>query len=180
MRYPDGQEDISSCSTRRLVLLSTKKTCASRSTSRHWRHVLHLDKKTCLLVQQEGMSSSSTRRHVFLLNKKTRCLVEQEDMSFLLDKNTCLLVEQENMPTCFTRRHVFLLDKRKRRLVHGPCNSWIREGRTGMGGGVCFAYETRDWHLFLKGTCYPCCHLFIRWTTIQHVEFQSNTLKLWC
>ena len=43
----------------------------SRSGPR--RHEVLLNKKSCLLVQQEGVASSSTRRHVFLLNK-TRCL----------------------------------------------------------------------------------------------------------
>ena len=38
-------------------------------------------KKTCLLVEQEDMSSCLTRRHVFLLNEKTGLLIEQEDMS---------------------------------------------------------------------------------------------------
>ena len=44
-----------------------------------------LNKKTCLPVKQEDMSSCSTRRHVFLVNKKT-----------------CLLVQREDMPSCLT------------------------------------------------------------------------------
>ena len=52
------------------------------------------NKKTCLLVEQEDMSSCWTRRHVYLPNKKT-----------------CLLVGQEHMSSCRTRRHVFLCSK---------------------------------------------------------------------
>ena len=37
--------------------------------------------KTCLLVEQEDMSSCRTRRRVFLFNKKTCILVKQGDMS---------------------------------------------------------------------------------------------------
>ena len=50
----------------------------SKAESR--RHVFLLNKKICLLVEQEDTSSCRTRRHVFLLNKNTRLLVEQEDM----------------------------------------------------------------------------------------------------
>ena len=56
-------------------------------------------------VQQEDMSSCSTRRFVFLFNKKIRLLVQPEDVSscsarirvFLFNKNICLRVGQECM-----------------------------------------------------------------------------------
>ena len=67
--------DMSSCSTRRHVLLLHKKTCLlvpqeDMSSCSTRIHVL-FNRKTCLLAQQEDMSSCSTRRHVFLFNKKT-------------------------------------------------------------------------------------------------------------
>ena len=40
------------------------------------------------------MSSCSTRGHVMLLNKKTCLLVEQQETSSCFDKRTCLLVEK--------------------------------------------------------------------------------------
>jgi len=74
------------------------------------RHVLH----TCLLVQQQDMSSCSTRRRAFLLSKKTCPLVQQEDMpSLLLNRKTCLLVKQEDMSVFLSnRRDVFLFNKK--------------------------------------------------------------------
>ena len=48
-------------------------------------HVSLLKKRTCLLVEQEHMSSCWTRRHVFLFNQKH---------VFLLNKKTCLLVKE--------------------------------------------------------------------------------------
>ena len=73
----------------------------------------HFSRCTCLkgflsellFVEQEDMSSCSTRRHFFLLNKKTCLLVEPEDISscrtgrhvYLLNKKTCLPVPREDM-----------------------------------------------------------------------------------
>ena len=62
------------------------------------------DKKACLLVRREDISSCRTRRRDCLSNKKTCPLVEQEDMSscrprrhaFLSNKKTCLPFEQED------------------------------------------------------------------------------------
>ena len=45
------------------------------------RHVLLLNKNTCLLVEQEDMSTCSARGHVFSFNKKTCLPVQQEDTS---------------------------------------------------------------------------------------------------
>ena len=66
-----------------------------------------LNKRTCLLVQQEDVPSCSA-----MFNKKTRLLVRQEDMS-----KTCSLVEQEDMSSCWTRRHVFLFNRKISPLV---------------------------------------------------------------
>ena len=76
---------MSSCWTRRHVLLCSKRTCLrvqheDVSSCRTRRHVFLFNKKICLLVQQEDMSSCSTRRQVFLFNKKTCPLAQQEDM----------------------------------------------------------------------------------------------------
>ena len=49
------------------------------------RHVFFLNGKTCLLVEQDDMSSCSTRSHVFLFNRR-RCPLVQKD--------TCLLVQR--------------------------------------------------------------------------------------
>ena len=88
------------------------------------RHVFLFNKKICLLVQQEDMSSWSTRRRVFLLNKKTCFLVEPEGTSScstgrhvcMFNRKTCLLAqqedEQEDMSSCRTRRPVFLSNKK--------------------------------------------------------------------
>jgi len=87
---------------------------SSRSTR---RRVFLCNKKTCLLVEQEGMSSCATRRHVFLCHKETCLLVAREDMFscctrrhvFLLRRTACVLVAQDDMHSCETRRHVFSL-----------------------------------------------------------------------
>jgi len=50
-----GQEDMTSCLTRRHVFLFNKKTSVR----------VEQEEKTCLLVQQEDISSCSTKRHVF-------------------------------------------------------------------------------------------------------------------
>ena len=125
------QEDICSCSARRLVPREDMSSCPTR------RHMFLLNRQTCLLVEPEDVSSCWTRRHVSLLNKKTRLLVGQQDnvMSlgwtrrhvsllkggrvFLSHKKTCLLVEQEDMSPCETRRPVLLLTKRTC-LQHRP------------------------------------------------------------
>ena len=52
------------------------------------KHAFLLKKRTCLLVEQEHMSSCLTGRHVFLLNKKHL---------FLLNKKTCLLVKEYHL-----------------------------------------------------------------------------------
>ena len=70
-------EDLSSCGTR--------------------RHVLLFNKKICLPAQEEDMSWS-TRTHVFLSNKTT-CLQHV----FLLDNKACLLFQQEVMSCCWER-----------------------------------------------------------------------------
>ena len=78
-------------------------------------HVILLNNKTCLLVEQEDMPSCSTGRRVFLFDRKTCLLVRQEDLYacstrrpvFLHNKMTCLLVRLEDMSSCVTGRHVF-------------------------------------------------------------------------
>ena len=85
-------------------------------------HAFLLDRRTCLLVEQEDivqqgeMSSCSIRRLVFWSNKKTCLLVLQKDVSscstrrrvFLSHRRACLLVEQEDTFSCSAGRHVFL------------------------------------------------------------------------
>ena len=93
------------CSVLHHVFVLNRKTCIlvqQEDRSSWWarRHVLVLSKNACILVRQENMSSCLTRRHVFLRGKNTCPLAQQEDIVFLLDKGTCLLV--------WTRRHVFL------------------------------------------------------------------------
>ena len=73
---------------RSFAFLPSKKTSPS---VRQKDIVLSLNKKTCLLVQQEGISSCGARRRVFLFNTKT-----------------CLLVEEDNVSSCEARRHVLL------------------------------------------------------------------------
>jgi len=111
------QEDTPSCSTRRHVFCRTGK------------HVCLLNKRTCLLVQQED--ASLCWAGVFLLNKNTCLSFEQEDMSscwtgrqedisswwtrtlvfqMIPNKKTCLLVEQEDVSSCRTRWHVLLFN----------------------------------------------------------------------
>ena len=123
---------MSSCGTRRHVLLLTKKTCLLDEQV-DMSCCLRLNKKTDLLVQHEDLYYClsrtpvfvSTRRHIFLSNKRTCLLVRHEDMSscwtrghvFLLDKKICLLGQQEDMFPCWTGRHVLLFNKKTCQLV---------------------------------------------------------------
>jgi len=50
--------------------------------------VFLLNKKTCLLVQQDDTSSLSTTIHVFLLNKKT-CILAHMDTEWVVLKINC-------------------------------------------------------------------------------------------
>ena len=90
----------------------------SSSSSPTRRHVLLFNQKTRLRVQQEvhveqeDMSSCPTRRHV----KKTCLLVQQEDMSSV-EKEDMSSVEQEDMSSCSRRGHAFLFHKKTCLLV---------------------------------------------------------------
>ena len=71
------------------------------------------DKKACLLVEQE-----EHRRHVLLFNKKTIKHI------FLLRERTCLVVAQEDMSSCGTRTSVFLFNEKTcRARPSGVCLS---------------------------------------------------------
>ena len=78
--------------------------------------VFLLDKNPCLLVQQETMSSCSTRGPIFLFNNKTCLPVQKEDVSsslarslvFLFNMRIVFLFNKENYPTCWTIGSVFL------------------------------------------------------------------------
>ena len=98
---------MSSCSTRRHDFLSNK--------------------KKCLLVQQQDVSSCSTR---CLFNKRTLLLVEQEDMSSSSTKKMWLLVQQGDMSSCATRSHA-ILPKKTCLPVHaaGYQQIWMRPSR---------------------------------------------------
>ena len=77
--------------------------------------VFLLNKTTCVLVEQDNMSSCWARTHVFLLSKSTCLLVEQQDMSSCSTRRHVLLL---NRKTCSTRRrHLFL--QKKTCLVYG-------------------------------------------------------------
>ena len=78
---------MSFCSTRRHVFLFT---CSTRR-----RHVFLLNRKTCLLAQEEDMSSCSKGRHVLLFNKKSLCPAGRNVLSS--NKKTCLIVSQEDI-----------------------------------------------------------------------------------
>ena len=128
------------------------------------RHVFLFDKKTRLAIQQEDLSSCSTKRHVFLferkhvflldrkarplVHKKTCLLAEQEDLSFLLfNKKTCLLVGQD----VSTTRHVFLLTKKtfqaSRRHPEGTQETPRKPGTTWRQHGcfhVCVFFGQSD------------------------------------
>jgi hypothetical protein len=58
-----------------------------------------LNERTCAFVQQEDMSSYSTRSHVFLSNSTH---------VFLLKDNTSRVAEREHMSACRARSHVLL------------------------------------------------------------------------
>lgn len=76
--------------------------CAGRRVSDQQVNMyLCYNLKTCLPLEQEGLSSRWLNRHVLLANKKT-CL---------LNKKRCLLVQPENMSSGGTRRHAFLFKK---------------------------------------------------------------------
>ena len=52
-----------------------------------------------ILVQQEDVSPRLNKKTCLLAQQEARPLGREEEMSFLLfDKNTCLPVEQEDMP----------------------------------------------------------------------------------
>ena len=97
-----------SCSTRRRVFLSNKKTCllvqqADMFSSATRRHVLSLNKRTFSsttrrhVVFFNNMTSSSAARHVFFFNKKT---------CFFFNKKTCVLLQREHMFS-FSIRNLF-------------------------------------------------------------------------
>jgi len=56
------------------------------------------DKMTCLLVEQNDMSSSGTSRQVLFVEHEGMSFVEQGDM--VSCSTTDLLVEQEDMSAC--------------------------------------------------------------------------------
>ena len=83
------------------------------------------EKKTCLLVTQEDMSSCDTKRHVFLWhNNRCRLLTPEEMFScdtrtnvFLRHKKTLPLVSLEDISSCVAGRHFFLCHKKTFLLV---------------------------------------------------------------
>jgi hypothetical protein len=85
-RHACQQELMSSMSTRRCAFLGNQKTlvrfgqedtycCSTR------RHVVVLHRGTCLLVEQNALSSWWTRRDAFLLSRNVCTLGQQDDMS---------------------------------------------------------------------------------------------------
>ena len=81
---------------RRHVFLFIKNTCIERipvqqEVMSNTCHDILLDKKMCLVVEQEDISSCSARRHVFLFSKIH---------VFLFNTKTCLRVQQEDMSPC--------------------------------------------------------------------------------
>ena len=68
-----------------------------------------LRKKTCLLAQEEAVSSSPTRRQVSLFNTKTCLCIEPENIAFCWARRQCHLGRHEDPSSWWTRRHVFLL-----------------------------------------------------------------------
>ena len=77
-----------SCSARRHVFLlnENKQKQMSFVEQEDRRHAFLLNEKTCLLVEQEGMSSCGARRHVLLFSRRRHV--------FLFHKEACLLVQQ--------------------------------------------------------------------------------------
>ena len=67
--------------------------------------------KTCLLAEQEDMSSLLTARHVFSFNKKTGLVVQPADMSSCCDMSSCpfgyRLCSSENIPFGVSRGNAF-------------------------------------------------------------------------
>ena len=130
------------------------------------RHVFLFNKKACPLVQQEDMSSCSTRRHVFLLNRKTWLLFQLEDMSssFLLNRMTCLLVQQEDMSSCRTGRHVFLPVEQE-----GMSSGWTRRHLLAEREDMSSCWTRRHVFLLNKRTC-----------LVAHMDTERVVLKINC